>query len=215
MLKLSSLFSRRKIADHKEMSAYLIVGLGNPGPQYALTRHNIGFWVIDELASRLGVRLKEIKFESYFTRASLGGEGLLLAKPLTFMNRSGVAVRGLMRHFSFTGEQILIVYDDLDLPPGRIRMRPTGGSGGHKGVSSIIAQLGSEGFPRLRIGIGRRGEEEKKEGREQQVVSHVLSPFSPEEEVLIGEAVQRAADGVEVFLQKGIGEAMSRFNASS
>jgi len=192
---------------------FLVVGLGNPGPEYARTRHNAGFLVIDELASRCRTRLKEIKFESYFARTVLARTNLILAKPLTYMNRSGVAVAGLMRHFSIVPEQLLIIYDDMDLSPGRIRLRPAGGSGGHKGVSSIIAHLGSEEFPRLRLGIGRDEKQKRAETREQQVISHVLSSFQPEEEIVMQEAVQAAADAVEVFLQKGIEVAMNRFNA--
>ena len=213
MFKFSSFFSsKRRAANHKEKPSFLIVGLGNPGAKYAHTRHNVGFWVVDELADRLGVRLKEIKLESSFAHASLGEIKLVLAKPLTYMNRSGVAVTGLMRYFHIAVEQLLLVYDDMDLPPGRIRLRPAGGSGGHKGVGSTIAQLGSEDFARLRLGIGRGDDMEKQNSREQQVISHVLSPFSPEDEVLIVEAVQRAADAAEVFLQQGIIEAMNRFN---
>jgi PTH1 family peptidyl-tRNA hydrolase len=211
MLNFSSFFSRRR-ASHKEKTSFLIAGLGNPGIKYAHTRHNAGFWVVDELADRLGVRLKEIKLESSFAHASLGESKLVLAKPLTYMNRSGVAVAGLMRYFHLVAEQLLLIYDDMDLPPGRIRLRAAGGSGGHKGIGSTIAQLGSEDFARLRVGIGRGDDEERRSSREQQVISHVLSPFSPEEEVLVGEAVLRAADAAEVFLQRGIVEAMNKFN---
>lgn len=193
---------------------FLLVGLGNPGPEYVRTRHNAGFLVIDELASRCKTRLKEVKFESCFTRTVLAETSLILAKPLTFMNRSGVAVARLIHHFSIAPENLLIIYDDMDLPPGKIRLRPAGGSGGHKGVSSVIYHLGSEQFPRLRLGIGRDGDEGTA-SREQQVISYVLSPFKPEEEALIQDAVQAAADAAEVFLKKGIEVAMNRFNAFS
>ena len=111
---------------------FLIVGLGNPGVKYVRTRHNSGFLVIDELASRSGARLREIKFESTFVRAALAGASVILAKPLTFMNRSGVAVERLLKHFSVDAENMLIIYDDMDLPLGKIRLRPAGGSGGHR-----------------------------------------------------------------------------------
>lgn len=192
---------------------FLLVGLGNPGPEYVHTRHNAGFLVIDELASRCGSSLKEAGFEACFIRTSLAGTSLILAKPLTFMNRSGAAVVKLLHHFSIAQENLLIIYDDMDLPTGKIRLRPAGGSGGHKGVSSIIARLGSEQFPRLRLGIGRDEEQESPEDREQQVISYVLSPFKPEEKPLILNAVRAAADAAEVFIHKGIGEAMNRFNA--
>ena len=194
---------------------FLVIGLGNPGPEYLRTRHNAGFLVIDELASRSRTRLMEIKCESYFARTVLAGKSVILAKPLTFMNRSGVAVAALLRYFSAAPEHLLIIYDDMDLPPGKIRLLPQGGSGGHKGVSSIIAHLGSEQFPRLRLGIGRDEKQKIAGRREEQVISHVLSPFQPEEEGLIQDAVKAAADAVELFLSKGIEEAMNRFNAFS
>jgi len=185
---------------------YLLVGLGNPGIEYAFTRHNVGFWVIDELLSRCGTRLKEAKCHSYFVQASLGEKEVILAKPLTFMNRSGVAVAALLKLFSLAPENLLVIYDDLDLPLGRIRLRPGGGSGGHKGVASIIALLKNEGFPRLRVGVGRpaTGEDE---------VDYLLSPFTPQEERKILQSVLTAADAIEVFLSKGLEEAMNRFNA--
>ncbi len=192
---------------------FLLVGLGNPGIKYAHTRHNAGFLVVDELASRCSTRLKEAKFESCYARTILAGTSLILAKPLTFMNRSGLAVAGLLRYYKIDLENLLIIYDDLDLPPGKIRLRPAGGSGGHRGMSSIIYHLGSDQFPRLRLGIGRGGEFESAEGREGQVISYVLSPFRPDEAGIMQEAVQTAADAAEAFLGKGIGEAMNRFNA--
>ncbi|HHU76938.1 MAG TPA: aminoacyl-tRNA hydrolase [Firmicutes bacterium] len=191
---------------------FLLVGLGNPGIRYVHTRHNAGFLVIDELASRLGVRLKEIKFESYFTRTTLAQADLLLAKPLTYMNRSGVAVAGLFRYFAIDVKNLLLIYDDMDLPLGKIRLRPGGGSGGHRGIGSVIYHLGCEQFPRLRLGIDR-GKGKDAADRKEQVVSYVLSPFRPEEEDIFLDTVQKAADAVETFLQKGIEEAMNKFNA--
>lgn len=194
---------------------FLLVGLGNPGPEYVYTRHNAGFLVIDELASRCGSSLNNVGFEACYVRTALAGTSLILAKPLTFMNRSGVAVAGLLRYFSIARENLLIIYDDMDLPTGKIRLRPAGGSGGHKGVSSIIAHLGSERFPRLRLGIGRNEGQESTEDREQQVISYVLSPFKPDEKPLILKAVRAAADAAEIFIHKGIGEAMNRFNGKN
>jgi PTH1 family peptidyl-tRNA hydrolase len=184
---------------------FLIVGLGNPGIKYALTRHNVGFWVIDELASRSKARLREVRCQSYIARTFLAGKEVILAKPLTFMNRSGTAVAALLKLFSLGRENLLVVYDDLDLPPGRIRLRSRGGSGGHRGMASIIALLQSEDVARLRLGIGRP------EGRNDEV-EYVLSSFSPAEERIMLETILTAADAVEVFLNRGLEEAMNRYN---
>ena len=213
MPNLSSFFFRKKKTGYGEPSLFLITGLGNPGPEYVHTRHNAGFLVIDELAARTGSKLKESGYESSFAHTNLGGYKLILAKPFTYMNRSGVAVKGLMRRFSLSPDRLLVIYDDMDLPLGRIRLRPSGGSGGHKGVSSIIAHLGSEDFARLRIGIGRSETNSgRNNNRGQQVIGHVLSPFAPEEETVIAEAVSRAAGAAEVFLKEGITSAMNNYN---
>jgi PTH1 family peptidyl-tRNA hydrolase len=190
---------------------FLIVGLGNPGIKYAFTRHNAGFWVIDELASRSKARLREVRGESFIARTFVAGREVILAKPLTFMNRSGTAVAALLRLFSLERKNLLIVYDDMDLPPGKIRLRARGGSGGHKGMASIITLLQSEEIPRLRLGIGRPDSfEESISGGE---IDYVLSPFPPAEEKIVLEAVLRAADAIEVFLTRGLEEAMNRYNA--
>jgi PTH1 family peptidyl-tRNA hydrolase len=187
---------------------FLLVGLGNPGIRYAHTRHNAGFWVIDELAFRGGAKFKDIKFNAFITETVLAGENVLLAKPLTFMNRSGLAVRALLEHFSLGIEDLLVIYDDMDLPPGRLRLRPKGGSGGHKGMASIIAQLGSEDFSRLRLGVGRGS------GDFQDEADFLLTPLTPEEKEQMHDLVLTAADAVEVFLAGGVEEAMNRYNAA-
>ena len=185
---------------------FLLVGLGNPGVQYALTRHNAGFWVIDEMADRCKVRLREIAGRSYLARTSFAGKEVILAKPLTFMNRSGLAVRALLRHFSLEPENLLVIYDDLDLPLGRLRLRPKGGSGGHRGLASIIAFLETEDFSRLRLGIGHPA---GMEGG----ADYVLSSFTSAEEEQMLKTVQLAADALEVFLTRGLAEAMNKYNA--
>lgn len=187
---------------------FLLVGLGNPGIRYAHTRHNAGFWVIDELAFRGGAKFKDIKFNAFITETVLAGENVLLAKPLTFMNRSGLAVRALLEHFPLGIEDLLVIYDDMDLPPGRLRLRPKGGSGGHKGMASIIAQLGSEDFSRLRLGVGRVS------GDFQDEADFLLTPLTPEEKEQMHDLVLTAADAVEVFLAGGAEEAMNRYNAA-
>lgn len=189
---------------------FLIVGLGNPGIKYALTRHNAGFWVIDELAARSRARFREVRSQAYIARATLAGQETILAKPLTFMNRSGAAVAALLKSYALGYEQLLVIYDDLDLPVGRIRLRGRGGSGGHKGMASIIALLQNEAFTRLRLGIGRppcfNGEAAPQ-------IDYVLSTFTPAEEKKMLAAVLGAADAVEVFLTQGLAAAMNRYNA--
>lgn len=181
------------------------MGLGNPGVQYALTRHNTGFWVIDELAARGKVSLRDIAGRSCWARTLFAGEEVILAKPLTFMNRSGLAARALLRRFSLGPENLMVIYDDLDLPLGRLRLRPKGGSGGHRGLASVISFLETEDFPRLRLGIGRP--EGTKSGAD-----YVLSFFTPAEKEQMLEAVLLAADALEVFLARGLAEAMNRYN---
>ncbi len=188
---------------------FLIVGLGNPGIKYAMTRHNVGFWVVDELASRRGLSLEEIKFQSFISKSTLENTPFVLAKPLTYMNRSGIAVAELARFYKIPAENILVVYDDMDLPVGRLRLRPSGGSGGHKGMGSIITRLGIQEIPRLRLGIGRQ-----EDAAESQAVQHVLSRFSREEEETIHRAVLLAADAVEAFVVQGLEEAMNKYNAA-
>lgn len=187
---------------------FLLAGLGNPGIKYALTRHNVGFWIVDALASRAGVKLKKVCCRSYTARAVLAGKEVVLAKPLTYMNRSGLAVRALLQYFSLQPENLLVIYDDLDLSPGRLRLRSRGGSGGHRGMASVIALLGSENFARLRLGIGRPP------GETGDGVDYVLSHFKADEERQIMEAVELAADAVETFLAYGLEAAMNRYNVS-
>lgn len=185
---------------------FLLVGLGNPGMQYALTRHNAGFWVIDEVAARSKVSFQEISCQSCLARTAFAGKEVILAKPLTFMNRSGLAVRALLRYFLLKPENLLVIYDDLDLPLGRLRLRSRGGSGGHRGMASIIALLESEDFPRLRLGIGRPA---GLEGG----ADYVLSSFTSTEKEQMLKTVQLAADALEVFFTSGLAEAMNKYNA--
>ena len=186
---------------------YLLVGLGNPGVEYALTRHNIGFRVIDELARRCGVRLKQTVGEALSVQTSLAGQKVVLACPLTYMNRSGIAVKALLRHYTLDVARLLVFYDDLDLPLGRLRLRPSGGSGGHRGMESLIGLLGTHNFPRLRLGVGREylaGEEA--------VADYLLTPFSAAEEESVHDVVSRAAAAAELYLRGGMDAAMNRCN---
>jgi PTH1 family peptidyl-tRNA hydrolase len=184
----------------------LLVGLGNPGPQYRDTRHNVGFWVVDELARRWqvsdGWRERD---EALFVRKP--GVGLL-AKPLTFMNLSGFAVSRLRHFFQIETADVLIVLDEVALPLGRLRARARGGAGGHNGLKSVIEQLGTTEIARLRIGVGR-GDSRR------DLADHVLSRFDPDERDTIQAAVLRAADASELFVAEGIERVMSTFNAAA
>lgn len=189
---------------------HLLAGLGNPGMEYVFTRHNVGFRVIDELAHRCGVKLKEVKDEALLAHVSLAGQKVVLACPLTYMNRSGVAVKALLHRFSLSAADLLVFYDDMDLPLGRLRLRPGGGSGGHRGMESIIAMLQTDHFPRLRIGVGREAEAEGEE-----VARYLLTSFSEAEQGVVQKVVMRAADAVELFLRQGLDAAMNRYNPDS
>ncbi len=183
----------------------VIVGLGNPGPRYARTRHNVGFLVVDALARRLGVDRWLNRFEAEIALAEAGDVRLILVKPLTFMNLSGRAVRQAVAWYRVPLDGLLVVYDDVDLPFGSIRLRLGGSSGGHHGVESIIAALGNDRFARLRIGIGRPSD-----GRD--VTAYVLGRFRPEEEAALTGIVERAADAALTWSQEGIVRAMNQFN---
>ena len=183
----------------------LIVGLGNPGAQYAATRHNIGFAVVDRLADQLGVAVTTPEAGALVAEATWEGLPLLLAKPQAFMNRSGGPLAALLRLYGVSPEAALIVYDDLALPVGALRLRPKGGAGGHNGITSVIEALGSTEFPRLRVGVG----DSFAAGQQ---VDHVLSPFSEDELPAAREATELAAEAALVFVRDGMNTAMNRFN---
>jgi peptidyl-tRNA hydrolase, PTH1 family len=183
----------------------LIVGLGNPGSGYADTRHNVGFWVADELAERYRVRFRKSSAWRAQTAKISGELDVVLAEPLTFMNASGWAVRDIAEFYKVPIPDILVLVDDADLPLGKLRMRERGSAGGHNGLKSVIQELGSDEFPRLRIGVGRQAGELK---------NHVLGRFDEHERESIDLAVKRAADAAEMFVKEGIIKAMNRFNAS-
>jgi PTH1 family peptidyl-tRNA hydrolase len=189
----------------------LVVGLGNPGKTYAHNRHNVGFRCLNYFA-----RLHSIRIDHRQCRARVGigkvrGEKLLLAKPGTFVNLSGDPVACLLHKHNIPSSDLLVIYDDLDLPLGKIRLRQSGGSGGHKGMNSIISALGSEDFPRIRVGIGRPQIEEQSMS-EDAIVNYVLSDFSPQEEAIIKPLIAKVAEAIDCFLSQGIVAAMSKFN---
>ncbi len=181
----------------------IVMGLGNPGPKYAPTRHNVGFRCIDLLADRAGVNLNDRRKHADLGRGTLGGVQVVLAKPRTFMNASGLAARYLLDRFGTSPDRMLVVVDDLDLPVGKIRMRGSGSSGGHRGLDSISAEARTGAYPRLRIGIGRP---------DTGAIAHVLGGFAPDEEEALAEALSRAADAVEMWAEQGVDAAMNRFN---
>lgn len=184
----------------------MIVGLGNPGTKYEQTRHNIGFTIIDTLAERLMIDLDKQKFKSMYGFRTIEGERIILCKPLTFMNLSGEAVRPLIDYYKMDVEQLLVIYDDLDLPPGRLRLRQKGGTGGHNGIKSIIQHLGTEDFKRLRVGIGRPDPHES-------VLNHVLTSFKQDEQQAIQEATIQASEACEEWLTVPFLEVMNKFNS--
>jgi len=185
----------------------VIVGLGNPGGSYARSRHNVGFQVVDRLAERRRLRFSRREFKSQVAEGEIGNERVLLMKPQTYMNLSGEAVQRARRELRLEPEEFLVVYDDLDLAVGRLRVAASGGAGGHHGMESIIEALGSKSFPRIRVGIGRPGHRGAN-------VEYLLDSLTTEEASTLSASISRAADAAEVALRDGIGAAMNRFNAA-
>lgn len=186
------------------MQKYLLVGLGNPGRKYQRNRHNIGFMLVDRLAERYAVAVGRVEQRAIVGHGQAAGQPIILAKPQTYMNLSGDAVGPLANYYRIPPENTLVIYDDLDLPLGTLRLRERGGAGGHNGMRSIIYHLGEE-FPRLRLGIGRPP------GR-MDPAAYVLQDFSADEWLVVQELLDEAATAVETFLQEGIVLAMSRHN---
>lgn len=188
----------------------LIVGLGNPGREYRETRHNVGFMVVDEIARRhrLEWAMAPSQVPEAFVVKKYGPDPLLLAKPLTFMNRSGDAVSALARYYDVVPPDLLVVYDDVDLPFGRLRARARGSAGTHNGMRSIVERVGSTEFPRLRLGVGRGD-------RRRDLADHVLSKFEPDERAALESFITRAADAAEMFAVDGIGTVMNVYNADA
>ena len=187
---------------------HLIVGLGNPGAEYAKTRHNAGFSLVERLAERWKAGWgNERRFASRAAKAGHAGKKVLLCEPQTFMNLSGESVGALVQFYQLPMEKILIAVDDADLALGEIRLRPGGGSGGHHGLESVAEHLGTKEYARLRIGIGRKNET-------RQITGHVLGKFSAEENALLEKVLERAADQLECWLEAGIQKAMSQFNGT-
>lgn len=182
----------------------IIVGLGNPGKEYKNTRHNIGFNLLEELDRRFTIEKEESKFDAIIGHIRIHGEKVLLVKPLTYMNLSGRAVQPLMNWWKCELDDLMVVYDDMDLELGKIRIRATGGTGGHKGLASIIERLAERDFPRMRLGIGRP--------EHQNSAGYVLGKFLPEEEPICKELIHQAADACQLWVKSGIVLAMNQYN---
>ena len=187
---------------------WLIVGLGNPGKEYENTRHNCGFRALDLLAAKLGCKVDKGKFQGLYGQVNYGGRKLLLLKPLTYMNLSGRSVLQLSAYFHVPPQQIIVLFDDISLEPGRLRIRADGSAGGHNGIKSIISEIGSQDFPRVKIGVGGKAHPD------QDLADHVLSTFSASEEKALVSALERAADAALCIIDKGVPEAANRFNGT-
>lgn len=195
----------------------LIIGLGNPGTKYKNTRHNIGFMAVDYLSGANSIKCSNLDFSSRWGRGIICEREIILAKPQTFMNLSGKAVKALSGFFHKESEDIIVIYDDIDLDLGAIRIRAKGSSGGHRGIESIIEQLGTKNFPRIRLGIGRpRDERQEARGKRQEdVADYVLSPFNSEEKTVLKQILDKTKDVIDVILKDGIEKAMNRFNKTT
>lgn len=185
---------------------WLVVGLGNPGPKYEWTRHNMGFLVIDKLAERESIPVQRLKFKALTNTAVIGGKSVLLMKPTTYMNLSGEAVGQAARFYKIPPERVLVISDDVALPQGKLRVRRSGSAGGHNGLKNIIAHLGSDQFPRVKVGVGGKPHPDS------DMADWVLSPFTGQDRKAMEEAISRAADAVTLLLDQGVDQAMAKFN---
>ena len=186
--------------------SWIIVGLGNPGSKYQNTRHNIGFITADYIADEKRVKLNKIKFKASYNILTIGGEKCLLMKPNTYMNLSGDAVKEAATFYKVPADHIIVIFDDCSLPCGKLRIRQNGSAGGHNGIKSIIAQLGTDAFPRIKIGVG------EKPHPDYDMADWVLSAFSEQDKKLLKPAVENAAKALEVFISDGPDRAMNKFN---
>ena len=182
---------------------YLIVGLGNPGKEYEGTRHNIGFEAIDYLADKYNIELNREKFKGVFGEGIIKGKKVILLKPTTYMNLSGESIREVVNFYKISNEEIIVIYDDISLEVGRIRIREKGSHGGHNGIKSIIANLGTDVFPRVKIGVG---------APKGNLVSHVLGKFSDEEVEILRESIKASSDATSIIISNNTKEAMNKLN---
>jgi PTH1 family peptidyl-tRNA hydrolase len=192
----------------RNSESWLIVGLGNPGRDYERTRHNVGFRAVELLADKLGCKIDKLKYQGLYCQTNYGGKKLFLLKPQTYMNLSGRSVLQLSSYFNIPPQRIIVLFDDISLDPGRLRIRADGSAGGHNGIKSVIAELGSQDFPRVKIGVGGKAHPE------QDLADHVLSGFSAQEEKALQSALERAAEAALAIMDKGVPEAANRYNGS-
>ena len=192
----------------KSGDSWLVVGLGNPGKEYEKTRHNCGFRAIDVLADKLSCRVDKLKFQGLYGQVNYAGQKLFLLKPQTYMNLSGRSVLQLSAYFHIPPQRIIVIFDDISLAPGRLRIRNDGSAGGHNGIKSIIAELGSQAFPRIKVGVGAKAH------AEQELADWVLSGFSAQEEKAVVSALERSAEAALCIIDKGVSEAANRYNGS-
>ncbi len=183
----------------------MIVGLGNPGPVYRHTRHNFGFLALDELAEELNIQVKRLKFKAMIGEGRFGESKVVLVKPMTFMNESGRAVAPLLRYFKLPLSNLLVIHDDLDLPLGTLRLRPSGGTSGQRGMASVISHLGTQEFPRMRLGIGRPP-------GQMDPVDYVLKNFLPSENELLAIVLRTAVEASQNFIKEGLTQTMNKYN---
>ena len=186
--------------------SWLIVGLGNPGSKYENTRHNMGFKTIDLLAEKLNVPVNKVKFKAVYNTVNFAGCKCLIMKPQTYMNLSGEAVREAAQFYKIPADHVLVIYDDISLPVGKLRVRPTGSAGGHNGIKNIIAHLGTQEFPRVKIGVGAP------EGADKDMVDWVIGAPSQAERKILAESFEKAIDAAEAIIKNGCQKAMNQFN---
>ena len=184
---------------------YIIVGLGNPGDRFTQTKHNIGFITVDYLAEQLGIKVNKVKHKALIGEGTIGGEKVMLVKPQTFMNLSGQSVMDIVGFYKVPLENLIVIYDDIDLPVGKVRIRPSGSSGTHNGMRNIIYLLGKQNFPRVRIGVGKQPDY-------MDLADYVMTKFTGEEVPLMEEAVKRSALAAEEIVKSGINIAMNKYN---
>ena len=185
---------------------WLIVGLGNPGSKYENTRHTMGFKTIDLLAEKLNVPVNKVKFKAVYNTVNFAGCKCLIMKPQTYMNLSGEAVREAAQFYKIPADHVLVIYDDISLPVGKLRVRPTGSAGGHNGIKNIIAHLGTQEFPRVKIGVGAP------EGADKDMVDWVIGAPSQAERKILAESFEKAIDAAEAIIKNGCQKAMNQFN---
>jgi PTH1 family peptidyl-tRNA hydrolase len=207
-MSLLKIFYKKPSAIKESTEAvYLLAGLGNPGREYRETRHNIGFMMIDSFAARHNIKLNKVQNKAIVGVGRVNGVRVILAKPQTYMNQSGQAIAGLVRYYKVLLENLIVGHDDVDLPFQTIRIRPAGGSAGQKGMTSIIDQLGTQKFARLRMGIGRPP-------GQMDAAAYVLQSFTKAEKEMLGTFLDRAVDALQCYLTEGLETAMNRFNAA-